>query len=68
MTHTSAMFSLFSLKGGLFTLTSIQLLSADLDDLSNQLEDKITIKTGDIKEAGVIFQAVSFDAITCNPP
>lgn len=41
MTHTSAMFSLFSLKGGLFTLTSIQLLSSDLDDLSNQLEDKI---------------------------
>lgn len=49
----------------------IQEESADMATRSvllNQLEDKITIKTGDIKEAGVIFQAASFDAITCNPP
>lgn len=49
----------------------IQEESADMATRSvllNQLEDKITIKTGDIKEAGVLFQAASFDAITCNPP
>ena len=49
----------------------IQEESADMATRSvllNELEDKITIKTGDIKEAGVIFQAASFDAITCNPP
>ena len=34
----------------------------------NGLEEKITIVTGDIKEAGSLFGAASFDVITCNPP
>lgn len=34
----------------------------------NGLEEKITIVTGDIKEAGSLFDAASFDVITCNPP
>lgn len=36
--------------------------------LLNGLEDKIEIVTGDIKEAGSLFDAASFDVITCNPP
>lgn len=36
--------------------------------LLNGLEEKITIVTGDIKEAGGLFDAASFDVITCNPP
>lgn len=36
--------------------------------LLNGLEDKIDIVTGDIKEAGSLFDAASFDVITCNPP
>ena len=34
----------------------------------NHLEQKITIQTGDIKEAGTIFSPASFDVITTNPP
>ena len=34
----------------------------------NGLSDKIHIITGDIKEAGSLFKAASFDCITCNPP
>ena len=34
----------------------------------NALEEKITIVTGDIKEADSLFDAASFDVITCNPP
>lgn len=34
----------------------------------NGLEEKITIVTGDIKEAGSLFDAASFDVVTCNPP
>ena len=34
----------------------------------NGLETKISIVTGDIKEAGSLFDAASFDVITCNPP
>lgn len=34
----------------------------------NSLEEKIAIVTGDIKEAGSLFDAASFDVITCNPP
>ena len=34
----------------------------------NGLEEKIDIVTGDIKEAGSLFGAASFDVITCNPP
>jgi len=36
--------------------------------LLNNLQDKIDIVVGDIKEAGSLFDAASFDAITCNPP
>ncbi|MDE7283664.1 MAG: tRNA1(Val) (adenine(37)-N6)-methyltransferase [Lachnospiraceae bacterium] len=49
----------------------IQEESADMarrSVLLNSLEDKITIVTGDIKEAGSLFDAASFDVITCNPP
>ena len=34
----------------------------------NGLEEKIEIVTGDIKEADRLFEAASFDVITCNPP
>lgn len=34
----------------------------------NGLEEKIDIVTGDIKEADQLFDAASFDVITCNPP
>lgn len=34
----------------------------------NHLEDKITITTGDIKEAADIYGAASFEVITVNPP
>ena len=32
------------------------------------LEDAITIRTGDIKEATAIFGRASFSVVTCNPP
>ena len=49
----------------------IQEESADMARRSvvlNGLSDKIDIVTGDIKEAGSLFKAASFDCITCNPP
>ncbi|MBP5282673.1 MAG: tRNA1(Val) (adenine(37)-N6)-methyltransferase [Lachnospiraceae bacterium] len=49
----------------------IQEESADMARRSvalNHLEEKISIVTGDIKEAGGIFAPASFDCITCNPP
>ena len=49
----------------------IQEESADMARRSmalNGLTDKITIVTGDIKEAGSILPSASFDVITCNPP
>lgn len=49
----------------------IQEDSADMARRSvrlNHLEAKIDIVTGDIKEAGTIFDAASFDVVTCNPP
>lgn len=49
----------------------IQEESADMarrSVLLNQLEEKIDIVTGNIREAGTFFQAASFDIITCNPP
>lgn len=54
-----------------FTALEIQEDSADMARRSvalNCLEDKIDIITGDIKEADTLFQAASFDIITCNPP
>ena len=34
----------------------------------NHLEERISIVSGDLKEAGQIFAPASFDCITCNPP
>ena len=58
-------------KAAHLTGLEIQEESADMARRSvqlNGLEEKIEIVTGDIKEAGNIFQAASFDVITCNPP
>lgn len=49
----------------------IQAESADMAKRSvalNNLESKIDIVTGDIKEAASYFEAASFDIVTCNPP
>ena len=57
--------------GSRYTGLEIQEESADMASRSvalNQLEDKISIVTGDIKEAETYFEAASFDVITCNPP
>lgn len=58
-------------EGQHFTGLEIQPESADMARRSvayNRLEEKIDIVTGDIKEAGSIFDTVSFDVITTNPP
>lgn len=58
-------------EGRHFTGLEIQAESADMARRSvayNHLEDKITIVTGDIKEASQIFGAASFDVVTTNPP
>ena len=49
----------------------IQKESAEMADRSvrmNDLQDKIKITTGDIKEADKIYGKAVFDAVTCNPP
>lgn len=49
----------------------IQEESADMARRSvelNHLQDKIAIVQGDIREAGMLFGAASFDVVTCNPP
>lgn len=49
----------------------IQEESADMARRSvelNHLQDKIAIVQGDIREAGTLFGAASFDVVTCNPP
>lgn len=49
----------------------IQPESADMARRSvqlNRLEERIDIVTGDIKEATSLFEAASFDIVTCNPP
>lgn len=54
-----------------FTGLEIQPESADMAERSvryNHLEQKISIVTGDIKEASQMFGASSFDVITTNPP
>ena len=58
-------------KGRHFTGLEIQKESADMATRSvevNGLSEKIRICVGDIKEAGRIFGAASFDAVTSNPP
>ena len=49
----------------------IQEESADMAPRSvvlNDLQDKVRIVQGDIKEAGQLFDAASFDVVTSNPP
>ena len=58
-------------EGAHFTGLEIQPESADMAQRSviyNHLEEKISIVTGDIKDASNIFGASSFDVITTNPP
>ena len=58
-------------EGSHFTGLEIQPESADMAQRSvylNHLEEKISIVTGDIKDASSIFGASSFDIITTNPP
>lgn len=58
-------------KAAHLTGLEIQGESADMARRSvalNHLEEKIEIIQGDIKEAGDLFAAASFDVVTCNPP
>lgn len=58
-------------EGEHFTALEIQADVADMAERSvalNGLEEKITVVTGDIKEASKIFGRASFDVVTCNPP
>lgn len=58
-------------KASHLTGLEIQEESADMarrSVLYNDLEEKIDIVTGDIKEAASLFGAASFDVCTCNPP
>lgn len=64
---------LLSAKTKALHLTGLEIQeeSADMAARSvrlNGLEEKIDIVQGDIKEAGAIFGAASFDVVTCNPP
>lgn len=64
---------LLEAKTGALHLTGLEIQadSADMAQRSvalNGLEEKIDIVTGDIKEADKLFNAASFDVITCNPP
>ena len=64
---------LLEAKTGAAHLTGLEIQedSADMARRSvrlNGLGDKIDIVTGDIKEAGGLFDAASFDVVTCNPP
>lgn len=58
-------------EGKHFTGLEIQEETAEMARRSvawNNLEDKVEIVTGDIKEASEIFKPVFFDVITTNPP
>lgn len=58
-------------KAAHFTGLEIQAESADMARRSvrlNELDNKISIIRGDIKEAVSLFGAASFDVVTCNPP
>ena len=58
-------------EGSHFTGLEIQKTSADMASRSvqlNDLESKISIVEGDIKEAASIFGRASFDVVTSNPP
>lgn len=58
-------------EGEHFTGLEIQEESAEMAERSvrlNDLENKIDIIQGDIKEASSIFGGATFDIVTCNPP
>lgn len=58
-------------KGASFTGLELQPDVAEMAQRSvqyNQLEEKVHIVQGDIKEATSIFEAASFDVVTSNPP
>lgn len=58
-------------EGKYFAALEIQSESADMARRSvslNQLEEKIEVFDGDIKEASKIFGSASFDVVTTNPP
>lgn len=58
-------------EGSCYHALEIQEESADMARRSvryNHLEEKIEVKTGDIKEAAKIYGAASFEVITVNPP
>lgn len=58
-------------EGSLFTGLEIQEESADMarrSVLLNDLQERVKIVTGDIKEAAHIFGAASYHVVTCNPP
>lgn len=58
-------------KGKHFTGLEIQEEIADMARRSvclNELEEKVRIVLGDIKEAGKLFAKASFDVVTSNPP
>lgn len=58
-------------EGRHFTGLEIQPESADMAKrsvLHNDLQEKVQIVEGDIKEASAIFGAASFDVVTTNPP
>ena len=64
---------LLEAKTDAFHLTGLEIQSESADMASrsvllNHLENKIDIINGDIKEADRLFDAASFDVITCNPP
>ncbi len=64
---------LMSAKTGASELVGLEIQadSADMAQRSvklNDLESKVKIVQGDIKEAGQIFDAASFDVVTSNPP
>lgn len=72
-TGTGILPILLEARTGASHLTGLEIQpeSADMARRSvalNGLEEKITILEGDIKEAGGIFAAASFDVVTCNPP
>lgn len=58
-------------EGSCYHALEIQEESADMARRSvqyNHLEDRIEIKTGDIKEAAKLYGVASFEVITTNPP
>jgi tRNA1Val (adenine37-N6)-methyltransferase len=58
-------------KGKHFTALEIQEKSADMANRSvqmNNLQDKICVKQGDIKNVRQDFKPTSFDVVTSNPP